>query len=161
MLTRDEVLLDLELADDLVAQLQLDRVAELGEVAAEDQEVGGRIHRLDVVDRAHGLLDEAGVDLLGEEMRVRDPGEPERLGRAAFLRVGHVDGVDPRQPAGRRRRGRRAAEQRPVDEDPPRDADLVVGLDAGPPQRPPHLAARLLKVLRLQQLVAVLVVMMV
>ena len=65
MLAGDEVLLDLELADDLVAQLQLDRVAELGEVAAEDQEVRGRVHRLDVVDRAHGLLDEAGVDLLG------------------------------------------------------------------------------------------------
>ena len=35
------------------------------------------------------------------------------------------------------------------------------GSDAGPPQRPPHLAPRLLKVFRLQQLVAVLVVMMV
>ena len=161
VLAGNEDLPDLELADDLVAQLQLDRVAELGEVAAEDQEVGGRIHRLDVVDRAHGLLDEAGVDLLGKEMRVRDPGEPESLGGAAFLRVRHVHGVDPRQPAGRRRRGRRAAEQRPVDEDPPREVDLVVGPDAWPPQRPTHLAPCLLEVLQLQQLVAVLVVMMV
>ena len=95
----DEDLLDIKLFDDVVAQFQLDRVAELSEVSAEDQEVRGRVHRLDVVDRAHGLLDEAGIDLLGEEMRVRDPGEPEGLGGTSFLRVGHVHGIDPRQPA--------------------------------------------------------------
>ena len=42
-----------------------------------------------------------------------------------------------------------------------REVDLVVGPDARPPQCPTHLAPRLLKDLRLQQLVAVLVVMMV
>ena len=161
MLAGDEVLLDLQLADDLVAELQLDRVAELGEVAAEDQEVGCRVHRLDVVDRAHRLVDEAGVDLLGVEMGVGDPGEAERFHPPALLGVGHVHGVDPRQPQAGRGRGRGPAQDRPVDQDPAADPDALIRPHARPPQRPAHLLPRLLEVLGLQQLVAVLVVMMV
>ncbi len=72
-----------DLLEDLGAELELDRVAELGQVAAEDQEVGRRVHRLDLLDRPHRLLDEAGVDVLRIEVGVRDPGEPEGLGGTA------------------------------------------------------------------------------
>ena len=41
MLARDEVLLDLHLLEEFGAELQLHGVAELRQVAAEDQEVGG------------------------------------------------------------------------------------------------------------------------
>ena len=130
MLPGDEDLLDLELFDDLVAQLQLDRVAELGEVAAEDQEVRGRVHRLDVVDRAHGLLDEAGVDLLGRrcvseiQANLKVSVAPPSCAYAMSMVL--IRGSQPAVAA-----AAAAAEQRPVDEDPPRGSTWLSGLTPG------------------------------
>src|SRR3989454_3319922 len=68
VLTRDEDFPDLHLLEDVVAETELDGIAELGEVTPVDQEVGRRRHRLDFLDRAGRLLDEARVDVLRVQM---------------------------------------------------------------------------------------------
>ena len=87
-------------------ELQLHRIPELRQIAAEDHEVGRRVHRLHFLERAHGLLHEARVHVLRVEVGVRDPGELERLRRPApkarsrvLLRVGNqTEGRRPRRP---------------------------------------------------------------
>ena len=81
VLARNEDLADLHLLQDLIAELELLDLAKLGQVTAEDQEVGRRTHRLHLLGGTHRLVDEASVEGLRIEMRVRNPGELEwRLG---------------------------------------------------------------------------------
>src|SRR3546814_19184754 len=60
VLAGDEQLLDRYLLQQLGAELELQGVAELGEVAAEDKEVGRRVHLHHFLERPHGLVDEIG-----------------------------------------------------------------------------------------------------
>ena len=136
VLPRDEVLLDLHFLEQVRAEVELDRIAELGQVPAVDHEVGRRAHRLDFLEGPLGLLDEPGVDVLRVEVVVRDPGEPE--GR--LLAVREVERVDQGEPAVGRRT-RRAGEHRPVDERPPGDLDRGGGPLVRLVQRGMHLAA--------------------
>ena len=129
MLTGDEDLADFRLLEDVAAERDLDRIPELGDIPAMDQEVGGRSHRLHLLDRAHGLLDEARVDVLGVEMVVGDPRELERL-----RPVGDVEGVEQRKPAEGRRACGGAAQYRLVDEGPAVDPHGAVRPLSGPPQ---------------------------
>src|SRR2546425_3110523 len=97
---------------DVVAETELDGIAELGEVTPVDQEVGRRRHRLDFLDRAGRLLDEARVDVLRVQMVVGEPGEFEGFGAER-----DVKGVDQREPpVGRGPRGR-SRQERFVKED--------------------------------------------
>src|SRR5262245_20983551 len=116
VLAGDVDLLDLHLFEDLGAELELDRVPELPDVTADDEEVGWRRHRLDFLDGADGGVDEAGVDGLGVEVRVRDPGELD-------LRCpeGEVHGVDEREPAVRAEAEARTGDERAVQERAPCD----------------------------------------
>ena len=82
----------LERLQDLGAFGELVLLAELGEIAAVEDEVGLRIHRVDVV---HGLEDRAHETLVQGflvEMAVRDVGEPEALFRG--VRVHDVHGLE-------------------------------------------------------------------
>jgi hypothetical protein len=127
VLTGDEVFRDRDLLQQLVAELELLDLAELGEVAAEDQELCGRVHLLDVLRRAHRLVDEALIERSRIEMGIRDPGEFERcLGG-----VGHVDGVDQRPPGKGLTHGGSAEQQRFVNEHAAGDPDRVVGAHPG------------------------------
>src|SRR3546814_17738110 len=63
VLAGDEQLLDRYLLQQLGAELELQGVAELGEVAAEDKEVGRRVHLHHFLERPHGLVDEALVEI--------------------------------------------------------------------------------------------------
>ena len=126
MLAGDEVLRDLDVLQELDAEFQLLDLAELGEVAAEDQEVGGRRHLLHVLRRAHHLVDEARVERSRIEMRVRNPGELE--GR--FGCVSDVEGVEQRPPGEGLADGGGAEHQGLVDEGAPGDLDRVVGTNA-------------------------------
>ena len=98
MLPGDVDLLGLHLFEQLGPELELDRVAQLANVAADDEKVRRRIHRLDFLERADGLLDEARVDLPRVHVRVGDPGEPE----GSLRRLRHFDGVQKREPTGSR-----------------------------------------------------------
>ena len=62
MLARDVDLLDRNFLEQLDPKFEFLGRSELGNIAAENQEVGGRVHRLNVGDGAHGLVDEALVD---------------------------------------------------------------------------------------------------
>ena len=118
VLPGDEHFPDLHFLEEVRAEIQLDRIAELGQVPAVDHEVSGRAHRLDFLERPDRLLHEPGVDVLRVEMVVGHPGEAERR----LLPVGEVKGVDEGEPAvGRGARGPR--QHRPVDERPPGDLD--------------------------------------
>jgi len=79
MLAGDEDLLDLDLLQQLGAQLQLDRIAQLRHVSAEDEEIRGRIHCLQFLNRARRFFDEALVDVLRIQMRIGNPGKFEAL----------------------------------------------------------------------------------
>src|SRR3546814_11026777 len=96
-----EQLLDRYLLQQLGAELELQGVAELGEVAAEDKEVGRRVHLHHFLERPHGLVDEALVDVARVEVSVGNPGEAEGL---CALRHRDVEGVDERQPRSEERR---------------------------------------------------------
>src|SRR3546814_8195108 len=74
-----EQLLDRYLLQQLGAELELQGVAELGEVAAEDKEVGRRVHLHHYLERRHGLVDEALVDVARVAVSVGNPGESEGL----------------------------------------------------------------------------------
>src|SRR5438876_2085767 len=118
VLARNVELLDRHLFQDLRAELELDGVAELTDVTADDEEISRRRHRLDFLDGADRGGDEAGVDGFGIEVRVRDPGELE-LRRPE----GEVDGVDEREPAVRPDAEARTGEERAVQERAPRDPE--------------------------------------
>ena len=124
------------LLQQLGAELQLHRVAELRQVAAEDHEVGRRAHRLHLLEGAHGLLDEASVQLLRIQVRVGHPGEAEAL---PGLRVGDVERVDQREEAVRGCAGR-ALQQRFVQEAAARPHRAAAGPLAVRLQRALHLA---------------------
>ena len=127
-----------------IAELEFLDLAELGQVAAEDQEVGGRIHGLDVFGGAHRLVDEARVERLRIEMGVRNPGELEwRLGG-----VSDVDGVEQRPPGEGLADGGGAEQQRSVDERAPGDLQRVVGAHPGLLQHRVHLAPSAVKFVR-------------
>src|SRR3546814_11969741 len=68
-----------DLLQQLGAELELQGVAELGEAAAEDKEVGRRVHLHHFLERPHGLVDEALVDVARGEVSVGKPGEAEGL----------------------------------------------------------------------------------
>ena len=120
VLAGDEDLLDLHLLQDLVSEVELDRIAELGEVTSVDEEVRGRIHGLDLLHGSHRLVHEALVDLLRVEVVVRDPGELERCRLSSRLGQRKIERADEREPpVGGRSGGTR--EQRLVEESPARD----------------------------------------
>ena len=101
--------------ENVKAEFELRCRAELRDVAAENQEVGGGIYRLDF-GRSLQLSDETRIDGFLVEMRVRYPGELERL----FGRIGDVHRVEQRPPSeGLRNRGR-SEQTRFVDENSPR-----------------------------------------
>ena len=106
-----------------IPELEFLDLAKLGQVAAEDQKVGGRIHGLDVFGRAHRLVDETRVERLRIEMGVRDPGELEWR----FGRVSDIDGVDQRPPGEGLADGGGPEQQRSVHEGTAGDLDRVVG----------------------------------
>src|SRR5437867_1454773 len=118
VLARNVELLDRHLFQDLRAELELDGVAELTDVTADDEEISRRRHRLDFLDGADRGVDEAGVDGFGIEVRVRDPG-----GLELRRPEGEVDGVDEREPAVRPDAEARTGEERAVQERAPRDPE--------------------------------------
>ena len=94
MLARDEDLADVNFFQDLHAELELLDLAKLGQVTAEDQEVGGRTHGLDLLGGTHHFVDEAGIERLRIKMGVGNPGKLEgRLGG-----ISDVEGVEQRPP---------------------------------------------------------------
>ena len=118
MLARDEVLLDLDLLEQLRTQLELHRISELGKVAAEHQEVGGRTQGLDFLDRPDSFLDEALIYVPGIKMRVGEPRELEPV-----LCVGDFDGVEEREPTVGRSCDHRAGQQGSMQKDSACDVD--------------------------------------
>src|SRR5882762_7911867 len=98
VLAGDEDLLDLHLLEDVVSEVQLDGIAELGEIAAVDEEVRGWFHRLHFLHRPDRLVHEAGVDLLRIEVVVGDPGELERRRRLSRLTDHEIERADEREP---------------------------------------------------------------
>ena len=121
MLAGDEDLPDLHLFQDVVSEVELDWIAELGEVASVDQEVRGWVHCLNLLNRAHRLVHEPCVDVLRVEMAVGDPGELERRLLRACLPDHEIERADEREPAVGCRAGCAARQQRPVQEHAARD----------------------------------------
>ena len=84
----------LEGLQDLRALGDLRGLAELGEVAAVEDEVGLGVHGVDVVDRLEDRADETLVEGLLVEMAVGDVGEPEALLRRVGVHdVDRLEGV--------------------------------------------------------------------
>src|SRR4029453_5027459 len=81
----------LEVLEDLRAEVELGRLPELCQIAAEENEIRLRIEAIDVVDGAQQLVYEAVVDLAVVEVRVRDVRDTELL-RLLYRTVGDVDG---------------------------------------------------------------------
>src|SRR6202040_1287743 len=81
VLARNEDLPNLYLFEELIAEFEFLDFAELGQVAAKDQEVGRGIHLLDLLSCAHHFVDEARVERFRIEMCVGNPGKLERLFR--------------------------------------------------------------------------------
>ena len=94
VLARDEDLADVNFFQDLDTELEFLDLAKLGQVAAEDQEVGRRTHRLHLLGGAHRLFDEARIEGLRIEMGVGNPGKLEWRLR----RVSDVEGIEQRPP---------------------------------------------------------------
>ena len=121
VLAGDEDLPDLHLFQDVVSEVELDWIAELGEVASVDQEVRGWVHCLNLLHRAHRLVHEPCVDVLRVEMAVGDPGELERRLLRACLPDHEIERADEREPAVGCRAGCAPRQQRPVQEHAARD----------------------------------------
>ncbi len=94
VLAGDEHLSSLNFRQELNPERELVGSAELGQVAAEDQKVGRRVHRLHFTRGALDLLDEPRVDGLRIEVGVGNPGKLERLVGS----VSDVDRIDQRPP---------------------------------------------------------------
>src|SRR3546814_15537090 len=77
VLAGDEQLLDRYLLQQLGAELELQGVAALGEVAAADKEVGRRVHLHHFLERPHGLVDDALLDVARVEGGFRNPAAAE------------------------------------------------------------------------------------
>ena len=100
-----------DLFEDLSAELQFARLAELRQVAAVEHEVRLRVERVDVGDGAFEMAHEAFVERLFVEVRIRDVGEGERLRGDAPV-CGVARRRRPRRPVGTSA-GRTAARRRP------------------------------------------------
>ena len=98
VLAGDEDLLDLHLLQELVPEVELDGIAQLGEVAAVDEEIRGRLHGLDLLHCPHRLVHEARVDVFREEVAVGDPGELERRRLSSRLSEREIERADEREP---------------------------------------------------------------
>src|SRR6056297_1509808 len=81
-----------ELTQDLGPELELLRLAELGEISTIDHEIGLGVEALDVVDGAQELRDEAIVEVALVEMGVGDVGEAESASIPRRVRDG--DGLE-------------------------------------------------------------------
>ena len=104
MLARDEDLLDLHLLEDLGSRGRSSTGSpSCARSPPKIRKSAGGLHRLDLLHRPDGLVDEARVDVLRVEVGVGDPGELEALLRAE----GQVEGVDQREPSVGRPRPRR------------------------------------------------------
>jgi hypothetical protein len=100
--------LRLDLFQDVVPELYFDRVAELGQIAAENEKIRARFHRLNFLDGTHGFFDEPRIDIFWIQMGVGKPGEAERGLRAMRQR----QRIDDRKPAVRRGSGGAPGQQR-------------------------------------------------
>src|SRR5438128_5239529 len=126
VLSGDEDLPDLHLLQDLVPEIQLDGIAELGEVTAVDQEVRGRLHGLDLFHGPDRLVHEAGVDLFRVEVVIGDPGELERRRLSSRLTDEEIERADEREPpVGGHARG--TGQHRLVEERAARDLERSAG----------------------------------
>jgi hypothetical protein len=139
VLTGDEVFLDRHFLEQLVAEFKFLGPAELSDVAAENQEVGRRVHGLHFLDRPLQLLDKKAVDGLWVQMGVGNPGE-RKAGVPGGMRI--ADRIDYRKPACQRGPGacRGAGQERSVNERAPGNAHGVVGARAVGIEHAPHLA---------------------
>src|SRR5688572_16094861 len=117
------MLFDRDFLEDVVSQPQLNRVGELRQVAAEHEEIGRRLHRLNVFNRAGCLLDKPRIDVFWVQVCIRNPGEA----KWGFSSERHTQGIDQRKPSVRSYSGHGPGHDRLMEKSPPGYLERWIG----------------------------------